>query len=293
MFIIAHPRIGSTFKIGILAMSDQSFSKTFYIIPYHIRKLPGMTLALLDFYETIFEFWNNGKDCYLSNEAIMKRIGIKSDRTLKDAFRYFENHNEMKRVFKNNKRYIAKVNKVECELTIDDIPVDNSTQNCSNTIQVGGGNSSEGGYSATQGGGQRSTPPGGVVEYPHNINNLNINNINKSSYTKAEQKKSNEKKHAWAETKKSSNANVQNQSNSRNGYEPTADELRANREYVESIARKEAEKVRRWEEERKLKREQGMNTNGKNSGRYTEAYQPRRAGMQTIEGHLLQGGVLG
>jgi hypothetical protein len=88
-------------------MSDDRSNKTFYITPYFIRELPGMTLALLDFYETIFEFWNRGEPCFLSNEKIMELTGIKSLSTINEAFQYFEKHNVMKRVFEDNRRCVV------------------------------------------------------------------------------------------------------------------------------------------------------------------------------------------
>jgi hypothetical protein len=89
--------------------ADSHYEETFYIIPRHIRKLPGMTLALLDFYETCFQFWNKGKSCFLKNPTLKKRTGIKSDSTINDAFQYFEKHNVLKREFKNERRYITPI----------------------------------------------------------------------------------------------------------------------------------------------------------------------------------------
>ena len=46
------------------------YEDTFFIIPRYIRKLPGLTLAYLDVYETIFQFWNKNKDCFLGENAL-------------------------------------------------------------------------------------------------------------------------------------------------------------------------------------------------------------------------------
>ena len=54
-------------------MSD-SFNKNWFIVPYHIRKLPGMTLALLDFYETI-----------LPNQTFLRFIGAEGEELLAPA----------------------------------------------------------------------------------------------------------------------------------------------------------------------------------------------------------------
>jgi len=305
-------------------MSDQSFTKTFYIIPYHIRKLPGMTLALLDFYETIFEFLNNGKDCFLTNEKIMQRTNIKSDRTLKDAFRFFEKHNELKRVFKDKKRYIVRVNKIECEMTVDDHPVDNSMLNCTNTNQTGGGNSSEGGYSITPRGGQCITPPGGVAEYPHNINNLNINNLNKergeTQKARSPEKplsifKPNEENQILCKDLRLNfdeevKSFMERHKGKRNQYEFER-WLKNSRSYHDNKNRKKDE-VRStimeygpghhaWEMHRKFEREKKLNNitsikgniDGSDDGRSNTTDQSRGTGLRKAEEYLLQGSAMG
>jgi hypothetical protein len=98
-----------------------NYQDTFYIIPRYIRQLEGMTLTFLDFFETIFQFWNKGKSCFLSNSVIKERTGIESDSRINKAFQFFEKHNVMKRVYKNNKRYIVPaLNHVEIENNTSD-----------------------------------------------------------------------------------------------------------------------------------------------------------------------------
>ncbi len=106
-------------------MSESNFHKTWYTVPNHIRKLPGMTLALLDFYETIFELWNNGKKCFLSNPMIKKRTGIKSSSTIQEAFEYFEKQGVMKRVWKGGSRFIEQTFSIQADENDIDDPVDN------------------------------------------------------------------------------------------------------------------------------------------------------------------------
>ena len=154
------------------------FNKNWYIVPNHIRKLPGMTLALLDFYETIFEFWNNGQKCILKNETIMERTGIKSKSTIQEAFVYFEKNNVMKRVMKGNQRYLVQVLKVE---TNDDGPasVDKSNKSSIKSDQGLG----------TASGGSRPTETQGLAPARHNNNKLKDNNINKKLLYEKDQKK--------------------------------------------------------------------------------------------------------
>lgn len=103
----------------IIAMNAQNvntYEETFYIIPRYIRKLEGITLTFLDFFETIFQFWNKGKSCFLSNALIKKRAGIKSDSTINDAFKFFEKQGVMKRIQKDGRRYIVPViSKIETD----------------------------------------------------------------------------------------------------------------------------------------------------------------------------------
>jgi len=84
-----------------------AYEQTFFIVPSRILDLPNITLQLVRFYETIFQFWNKGKNCFLSNELIKERTGMKSDSTVSDAFQYFEENKEMKRIYKGSKRYIV------------------------------------------------------------------------------------------------------------------------------------------------------------------------------------------
>jgi hypothetical protein len=180
-----------------------SFNKIWFMVPYHIRKLPGMTLALLDIYETVFEFLNRGKPCFLSNQMIMERTGIKNDKTVRDGLAFFEKAGVLKRVIKNNQRHIVQIMSVQTDDTVD--PVDNSPENCTNF--EGGGSTGPGGRVCTGGGGGSTGP--------HNINKLN-KEINKSFCPSDEQKKDNGKKHDWADKPKSPLADVTKQSTSYN-----------------------------------------------------------------------------
>jgi hypothetical protein len=159
-------------------MSDDRSKKTFYLTPYFIRQLPGMSLALLDFYETMFEFWNKGYPCFLSNEKIMERTGIKSLATIYGAFKYFEKHNVMKRVFKNNRRFVVSLMSLETETDHNptkkstNTPVDNSRKNSKNFDRGIGALVGEG--------------IGTLVGHPtsvlkHKINNTKYINLKKSS----------------------------------------------------------------------------------------------------------------
>ena len=46
------------------------------LVPQRVLNIPGITKSFIKFYATIAQFWNNGKDCFLSNEAIQERTEI-------------------------------------------------------------------------------------------------------------------------------------------------------------------------------------------------------------------------
>lgn len=81
-----------------------TFISDWYIIPSRIRRLPGMTLAYLDVFETIFQFLNKGKNCFLSNRVIAERVGY-TVRCVQKALAFFAKHNELKRIKIGSKHY--------------------------------------------------------------------------------------------------------------------------------------------------------------------------------------------
>jgi hypothetical protein len=99
------------------------YKAVWFIVPSYILDLPNIEFSYLRIFETIFQFWNHQKPCFLSNEELMNRSKIKSKGTIIKAFTYFEAHNILKRVFKNNgKRYLIQPEK---RIEIDQDNVDN------------------------------------------------------------------------------------------------------------------------------------------------------------------------
>lgn len=173
-------------------MSD--YKSAFFVVPSRILDLPNITLAQLRVYETIFQFINHGKPCFLSNEMIKERTGILSYSTINQAFNFFELHGELKRVLKDGKRYFVQPSR---HISVEnDQPVDKPI-----ALPIPP-------YRSTD------TPPIGTPI--HNINNLNSKNINKSFCKNDERKKSNEQKHEWVEKQKPALASVEKQTNSYN-----------------------------------------------------------------------------
>ena len=119
MYGTAHPYNSENYS-----MSDhdckQSYEETFYIIPRRIRKLPKITLAYLDVYETIFQFWNKQLPCYLSNATLQSRTGH-GHTVVSDALKFFEEHGELERKVTNGRRFLVQpVRQIE----IDTPPAD-------------------------------------------------------------------------------------------------------------------------------------------------------------------------
>lgn len=116
---------------------SNTYSSAFFIVPSYILDLDGMTLGYLRVYETIFQFWNHNKTCFLSEKSLCIRTNLKRSQVYA-ALSFFEQHNELKRVLKNSKRYIVRPEKIietDCSF-IDPDPIQNNTR--SNTIQTSG-----------------------------------------------------------------------------------------------------------------------------------------------------------
>lgn len=155
-----------------------TYTPSFFITPYRIINLPGITLTFLKFYETIFQFWNKGLACYLTNTALKERTGISSSSTISEAFAFFEKHNEMQRITKDGRRFIvqpcALLEIPDPDKNYDDEPGGEEENTKESASQDNMCNLSE----------NRDTPFRSTDSMPlsaaiHNIKNINIKNINK------------------------------------------------------------------------------------------------------------------
>lgn len=129
--------------------SNTSYESVFFIVPSYILKLPGLTLGFLKVYETIFQFWNKGRICFLSNGMIQQRTGLGITQ-VKDALLFFEKAGELRRINKAGKRYLSRPERF--------IETDESTFE-----QV----------AAPAAGGSRSSGLGVAAPAAHNIKNRN------------------------------------------------------------------------------------------------------------------------
>lgn len=140
------------------------YKAAFFIVPFHIMNLPGLTLAYARIYETIFQFWNHGKPCYLTNEMIHQRTGITAHSTLMEAFAFFEKHGELKREFRNGKRVFvqpARIIEVDEKLIEEGVEVATPPS--------------------------RNSDPQGVGIATHKNKNINTKNNNKNSFVRFDQ----------------------------------------------------------------------------------------------------------
>lgn len=171
----------------IFMTSTTTYQAAFFIVPSRIMNLPGLTISYLKVYEAIFQFWNHGKNCFLSDKAIIEKTNL-SERCVRDAYIFFESAKELKREKRGLKRYLIQPT-LFCETDSD--PVDNSPIGCTNSVNTG-----------TSLPVDRHKLAGTTgTDVPHNKNKFNTMNLSKSFCSSEEQKKNNEKKHHFAEAK--------------------------------------------------------------------------------------------
>lgn len=90
---------------------NEDYKETWFIVPRSILDLPAISLGFLKVFETIFQFWNKNRKCFLSNPEISKRTGLKVTQ-VKEAIAYFERHKELERIQIGMKRYLMQPMKV-------------------------------------------------------------------------------------------------------------------------------------------------------------------------------------
>jgi hypothetical protein len=88
-----------------------TYKSAFFVVPTYIPYLPGMTLNFLKVYETIFQFWNHNKACYLSEKSLIERTSVCRSEVYA-ALMYFEKHGEVKRIRKGLKRFLVRPEKI-------------------------------------------------------------------------------------------------------------------------------------------------------------------------------------
>ena len=88
-------------------MESNAYKETWFIVPSYVVDLPGMTLAYLKIYQSIFQFWNKGRECWSSNACLKKMSGIASSSTISHALQFFENNKLLIRKEIDGKRYLC------------------------------------------------------------------------------------------------------------------------------------------------------------------------------------------
>lgn len=169
--------------------NNSVYEPAHFVTPYWISRLPGITMPIFKMYQVIYEFLNRGKECFLSNRAIMDRAEIKSISTVIDGFAFLEKHRALKRVQKGNRRFIVIPNSVEIVEDEDNetaIPTTQEPVDNSKPVDNFGAKSGQG--IATAIGGYRNGDRGGIATAIHNNNNLNNNNLIKDKETTFDKK---------------------------------------------------------------------------------------------------------
>jgi hypothetical protein len=99
------------------ANNNNPYVASFFVVPAYIMSLPGLTLSFLRVYETIFQFWNHRKTCFLSLDSICERTTVGRSQVC-EALLFFEKHNELQRIKKGGRRYLLQPSKpIETDCT--------------------------------------------------------------------------------------------------------------------------------------------------------------------------------
>lgn len=111
-------------------IKHNTYTSAFFITPSYILDIPGITLGFLRVYESIFQFWNHNKSCFLSEKILCERTKLKRTQVY-EALTFFERHGEIKRIRKGMKRFLVRPEKIietDCtHLTLKSERADDST----------------------------------------------------------------------------------------------------------------------------------------------------------------------
>lgn len=150
-------------------MENTNYKSDFFTVPRRIIDLPGLQLSFLKVYYEIFRLFNNGLDCFLGNEELMERTGVKSQSTIREALAFFEDKGILQRKIINGKRYIIQPErKIELSTELYNILTNEYRQNDAQGV-------------AKSTGGRRQVDAQGVAKSTHNNNHINNKNINNNS----------------------------------------------------------------------------------------------------------------
>ncbi len=85
--------------------NNNQYQPAFFIVPSYILSIPNITLCYIKVFETIFQFWNHSKPCYLSLQAISERTNVCKSQIC-EALKFFEEKGELIRRKKGGRRYL-------------------------------------------------------------------------------------------------------------------------------------------------------------------------------------------
>jgi hypothetical protein len=140
------------------------YEDTLYTIPRYIRRLCTKNLVFIDVYEAMFQFWNKGRPCFLSNDALAERANC-TTRQVRNALAFFEENQELRRESRGLKRFLINPeSKIETNIVQEGSAVPPSTN-----IAQGGSTVPQGWNSSSSQGG--STVP---VEYKEEVEDIEV-----------------------------------------------------------------------------------------------------------------------
>lgn len=87
---------------------SEPYRETFFIVPRYIVELPGLTFSYLKVYEAMFQFWNKGRNCWISEASLIERTGTKRTQ-MYEALKFFESNGLLQRKNINGRRYLIPV----------------------------------------------------------------------------------------------------------------------------------------------------------------------------------------
>lgn len=162
-----------------------SFELNLASLPNHILYIKGVQLSYIKVFVHIFNLWQAEKPCFLSNPELARRTQLHED-TVREAIKFFEKNNILKRIQKLGKRYLVQKTQY-VEIEVNDGFENFSTNNDQSTEL------DPPGYGVR--------PPQGTELDPHNIKYNNKYNKSSCERSKKDQKAENQKRHDWADSK--------------------------------------------------------------------------------------------
>lgn len=83
------------------------YTETCFIVPRDIIEMEGITFSYVRVYETMYQFWKQGLNVYMSQVALMERTNL-SNKQVYQALKFFEDNGKLVRRYVNGKRCLIR-----------------------------------------------------------------------------------------------------------------------------------------------------------------------------------------